>query len=146
MFKKSVINLWILRKKNQRQDEKGTLLAKKINEVCALRFVQLTSYYTFKKSHWERFWNSYLFEAVCVFLCDTVFWCVLLFVRVDGCVSHVWAHTKIAETAKKKKKKKLSICFCHVFFYSEQLFNRWNLFIKTINDYLSLLNIKAFII
>ena len=32
------------------------------------------------------------------------------------------------------------------FFYSEELFNRWNLFIKTINDYLSLLNIKAFII
>ena len=57
----------------------------------------------------------------------------------------MWAHTKIAETAKKKKKKSYLFVFV-MFFYSEELFNRWNLFIKTINDYLSLLNIKAFII
>ena len=110
----SICEFWGRRTKDRTR--KAHYLQKNSTEVCALRFVQLTSYYTFKKSHCERFWNSYLFEAVCVFLCDTVFWCVLLFVRVDGCVSHVWAHTKIAETAKKKKKKKLSICFCHVFF------------------------------
>ena len=127
MFKKSVINLWILRKKNQRQDEKGTLLPKKFNWSLCIKIC--STYLLFKKSHWERFWNSYLFEAVCVFLCDTVFWCVLLFVRVDGCVSHVWAHTKIAETAKKKKKK-LSI-FLSCFLIVSSSF-RWNLFINTI--------------